>query len=192
MTNKYSISEFISTLYAYILTKIFYPKAKLLRRPLYVRGRSGLKYSEGLTFGHACRLDLKSDKITLKIGKNCQFGDYTHIVAHQEVYIGDNVLAASKIFISDTEHGNYSGENQSSPDIPPAKRELLSKPVKIGNNVWLGENVCVLSGVSIGEGAIIGANSVVTKDIPKHVIAVGIPAKPIKRFNSETKVWEKI
>ncbi len=192
MKNKYSISEFISTFYAYILTKVFYPEARLLRRPLYIRGRAGLQYGKGLTFGHACRLDLDPDKVTLRIGKNCQFGDYTHIVAHHEVVIGDNVLAASKIFISDTEHGNYNEYNQSSPDVPPAQRRLFTNPVRIENNVWLGENVCVLSGIKIGEGSIIGANSVVTKDIPKHVIAVGIPAKPIKKYNFEKKTWEKI
>ena len=80
----------------------------------------------------------------------------------------------------------------SSPDIAPDDRPLYSKPVCIGNNVWIGENVCILLGVTIGDGCIIGANSVVNKDIPKDCIAVGSPAKVIKRFNRELNKWEKI
>ena len=62
--------------------------------------------------------------------------------------------------------------------------------VIIEDNVWLGEFVSVLPGVKIGKGAIIGSNSVVTKDIPANTIAVGSPAKVIKKYNFETKKWE--
>lgn len=61
--------------------------------------------------------------------------------------------------------------------------ELLStgKQVNIGSDVWLGSDVKILSGVSISDGAIIGAGSIVTKDIPPYCIAVGIPARVIKK-----------
>jgi lipopolysaccharide O-acetyltransferase len=63
--------------------------------------------------------------------------------------------------------------------------------VAIEDNVWLGEFVSVLPGVTIGKGSIVGANSVVSKNLPPYVIAVGTPAKPIKKFNFETNKWEK-
>lgn len=64
----------------------------------------------------------------------------------------------------------------------PNVRPLYSKgPIVIGNNVWIGEKVAVLGGVKIGDGAIIGANAVVTHDVPPYSIAVGCPAKIIKR-----------
>ena len=63
------------------------------------------------------------------------------------------------------------------------KKELeYAKPIKVGNNVWIGGNVTVLPGVSIGDNVVIGAESVVTKDIPSNVIAVGNPCRVIKEI----------
>lgn len=56
----------------------------------------------------------------------------------------------------------------------------FAKPIKIGNNVWFGGNVTVLGGVTIGDNVVIGAGSVVTKDIPSNVVAVGNPCRVIK------------
>ena len=60
------------------------------------------------------------------------------------------------------------------------KEHLSTQPIIIGNNVWIGTNVTILKGVTIGDGAIIAAGSVVTKNIPAHTLATGIPAKVIK------------
>lgn len=128
----------------------------------------------------------------LKFGKNVQINDYVHITAAYSVEIGNNVLMASKIYISDCSHGSYIGNSDDSdPRVTPTDRTLSVKPVKIQDNVWLGEFVSVLPGVTIGEGTIVGANSVVTKSLPPYVIAVGSPAKPIKFYNFDTQKWEK-
>lgn len=57
-----------------------------------------------------------------------------------------------------------------------------AKPIKIGNNVWIGGNVCVLPGVTIGDNVVIGAGSVVTKDIPANCLVAGNPGKIIKKL----------
>lgn len=57
-----------------------------------------------------------------------------------------------------------------------------AKPIKVGDNVWFGGNVCVLPGVTIGSNVVIGAGSVVTKDIPSNVVAVGNPCKVIRKI----------
>jgi lipopolysaccharide O-acetyltransferase len=99
---------------------------------------------------------------------------------------------ASKIYISDCTHGSYSGDHlDSNPNISPNERPLSFKKVIIKDKVWLGEFVTVLPGVTIGKGTIVGANSVVSKSLPDNVIAVGSPAKIIKRYNKNTKRWEK-
>lgn len=191
--NKYSISEFISTTFALLYTNIFFKNARLIRKPIYLRGKSSISYGKGFTTGHACRFDLPGKNIkTLTIGENCQIGDNVHIVAHEQVIIGDNCLMASKIFISDTSHGIYSGFNQSDPKISPSLRELKTKPVIIGDNVWIGENVCILPGVKIGNGCIIGANSVVTKNILDNCIVAGSPAKILKMYSKMNNYWERI
>lgn len=97
----------------------------------------------------------------------------THIVALQRVEIGNNVLMASKVFVSDTSHGSYKGRDMSSPYMAPRKRRLCSTQTIIGDNVWIGENAVILAGSEIGAGCVIGANSVITKKIPPNCIVVG-------------------
>ena len=190
--NRYSINEFFRLGFSYILTKLFWRKAKLVCYPISIRGKKSFSYGKKLNIGYNCRFDLlNTTKKTLFIGDNCQINDYCHIVATDKVEIGNNFLCASKVFISDTSHGEYNNEKPFDPSIPPEKREFVSKPVKIGDNVWVGENVVILSGVTIGNGVIVGANSVVTKSIPDNCIVAGVPAKIIKRFDEKSKKWIK-
>lgn len=189
MRNQYSISEFVSNVFALGITRVFFPGARFIRRPVYIRGKKHLCYGKGFTTGHNCRFDLNGEGITLQFGENCEIGDNVHIVAHESVKIGSDVLMASKIFISDTNHGNYTDKYQDSPNTIPNMRKLCTKPVSIGNRVWIGENVVILPGVSIGDGCIIGANSVVNRDIEMNTIAAGSPAKQIKKWNLKHKQW---
>ena len=177
------------------MTKGLFPGARLVRRPVFLRGRRHAQFGRGLTTGYSCRFDLgggSSTGITLTVGRNCHLGDNVHIVATERVTIGDNCLMASKIFISDTSHGSYQGDVQSSPDTAPNSRPLHARPVAIGANVWIGENVCVLPGVSIGDGAIINANAVVTKDVPPASIVAGIPARVVKHWDEGSKKWQAV
>jgi lipopolysaccharide O-acetyltransferase len=130
--------------------------------------------------------------VTLFFGRNVEINDFVHISAGEKIIIGDDVLIASKVFISDINHGNYKGKNQDSPTSKPNSRSLSTTPINIQDKVWIGEGVCIMPGVTIGEGSIIGALSVVTKDIPKYTIAVGSPAKPIKKFNFHLNEWERV
>ncbi|MBF4492900.1 acetyltransferase [Flavobacterium sp. MR2016-29] len=178
-----------------IRTKLVFRNARLIRFPIDIRGRQFIQVKKGFTTGYGCRLEaypINKSKVLI-IGENFQMNDYVHITAMESVKIGNNVLLASKIYISDCSHGSYSGNAlDSHPDSIPKERKMFSKPVMIEDNVWLGEFVSVLPGVTIGKGTIVGANSVVSKSLPPYIIAVGIPAKPIKKFNFETQKWELI
>lgn len=191
MTNKYSASEFVKNVYSFIGTKMIMPKARFIRRPVYIRGSSSILGGNDLTTGRFCRFDLEGERKTLFIGNNCEMGDMTHIVAHNYVKIGNDVLIASKCFISDTNHGCYTGEIQDSPEVKPNSRKLIVGKIIIGNNVWIGENVVILAGAEIGDGCIIGANSVVSKKIPAGSMIGGIN-KVIKVWNKKNSKWEKV
>lgn len=129
----------------------------------------------------------------LQIGDNVQINDYVHVAVAQSVTIGSRVLIASKVFISDHDHGCYGGqEGQDSPLTPPAERKLRCSPVVIEDDVWIGEFVAVLLGVTIGRGSIIGAHSTVRDDIPPYSIAVGSPARIVKKFDFQAGEWKKV
>lgn len=197
MKNSYGLGEIIKNAISLIYTKLFYKGARLIRRPIYVRGKKYFKYGEGLTTGYNCRIEMfdtgKGKDKKLIIGENCKMGDYVHIAVGEEVVIGDNVLIGSKVLISDLNHGNYGGsEAHCNPNTPPDYRPINTKPVFIGNNVWIGDNVCILKGVKIGNGCVIGANSVINKNIQDNCIVVGTPMKIIKKYNTNINRWEKI
>ncbi len=192
---RYSLLQLCSLAINLIRTKAIFPKARIIRFPFDIRGKKYMTISEGFTTGVGCRLEAYpvGENKVLHIGKNVQINDYVHISAMENVSIGDNVLIASKVFISDLNHGSYGNNGiHDSPEIPPNQRKLYSKPIIIGENVWLGEFVSVLSGVTIGKGTVVGANSVVSKSLPPYVIALGTPAKPVKKFNLDSEQWERV
>lgn len=114
----------------------------------------------------------------IEIGSNCHFGAFNHITAINKIEIGNNLLTGKNVTITDNSHGSTNFEDLS---IEPILRPLRSKgPVKIGNNVWIGDKATILPNVTIGDGAVIAANAVVTQDVPAYCVAAGNPAKIIK------------
>ena len=138
------------------------------------------------------RVELKP---RLSIGVSARLSDNVHIACLDRLAIGDHLLCGSHVLISDHSHGRYDGDLEgqptpSDPVTPPALRPLYSRsPVRIGNNVWLGDGVAVLAGAEIGDGCVIGANSVVAGPIPPQTMAVGAPARPIRRWDQATRTW---
>jgi len=188
----YSFFSIIYLLVCILFTKIFFRTCRLIRIPLFIKYKSNINFGTGLTTGRSCRLDAfpsKTEEFSITFGNNCQINDYVHIGAFNSVKIGNNVLIASRVFITDHNHGRYSGLLQSSPSTFPADRDIVSDYVHIEDNVWIGEGVCILPGVTIGKGSVIGSNSVVTKSVPPNSIAVGIPAEVVRRFSNKEKIW---
>ncbi|WP_317127892.1 acyltransferase [Mucilaginibacter gilvus] len=102
------------------------------------------------------------------------------------VTLGNYVMMAQNIVLSGLNHG-YEDIT-----LPPRVQKVITKQITIMDNVWIGANSVITAGVTIGKHAVIGAGSVVTKDIPEYSVAVGNPARVIKRYNFETGTWEKV
>lgn len=125
-------------------------------------------------------------KPSIIIGRGTQIGSYNAIAAIDKITIGEFVLFGPYVHVNDHSHGYK--------DISKAimHQPVTSKgPVVIEDGCWLGFGAHILSGVTIGRNSVIGANSLVTKDIPPFCVAVGNPAKVIKRYNFERKTWER-
>ena len=117
------------------------------------------------------------------IGNKVLIGIGTVIIG--PVTIGDGSGTGQHVFISGFNHGF------SDPGTETRKQPLNKKLTVLKEDVHLGSNSVVLAGVTIGEKVHIGAGSVVTKDIPPYSVAVGNPARVVKRYNFETRLWEK-
>ena len=129
---------------------------------------------------------INNEKATLSIGNGCTFGYNNHITSVREVIIGNSVLTANNVYISDNLH-DYEDVNRPVIDQPVK----FKGPVSIGDGCWIGENVCVI-GAKIGRNCVIGANAVVNSDIPDYSVAVGIPARVIKTFDHGRMEWINI
>ena len=110
----------------------------------------------------------------IEIGENFYSNHNLVILDAAKVKFGDNVFIGPNCGFYTAGHPvDYITRN---------KGLEYAKPIEIGNNVWIGGNVTILPGVKIGDDCVIGAGSVVTKDIPSDVVAVGNPCKPIKEI----------
>jgi lipopolysaccharide O-acetyltransferase len=193
MLKNYGILGLLALALHWLHTRLRFPTARLVRFPIYVRGRHAMQLGARLTTGRHVRLDafpIEQNRTVLVIGDDVQLNDSVHIGAVELVEIGDHTLIASRVFITDHSHGVYDQPNVGSrPEVMPVDRPIVARPVRIGRNVWLGEQVCILPGVTIGDGAVVGANSVVTRDVPPGTIVAGNPARVIRRFDDSSGQW---
>ena len=113
-------------------------------------------------------------------GKHVHFGSYVYanfclsLVDDSHIYVGDHVMFAPRVTVAAGTHPIHPGLR--------SKQAQYNMPVHIANNVWVGAYSVILPGVSIGDNSVIGAGSVVTKDIPANVVAVGNPCKVLREI----------
>lgn len=114
-------------------------------------------------------------------GKNVHFGKNVYanfnltLVDDDDIFVGDSVLFGPNVTLS-------AGTHPIHPELR-SRQAQYNLPIRIGNNVWIGANTVVLPGITIGSNSVIGAGSVVTKDIPDNVIAVGNPCKVLRAIS---------
>lgn len=127
--------------------------------------------SAGMVPGQVCI----SDPV-ISIGDRCLIGKGSGIVGHFSITIGNDVWTGHHIYITDQNHG-YQDVTR-----PISVQSMPEKAVRIGDGSWIGHGSVILPGSDIGEHVVIGANSVVTGTIPPFSVAVGVPARVVKRY----------
>ena len=114
-----------------------------------------INYGKKTTFGRDCFVNF-----------GCTFLALGGITIEDDVFIGPHCVLATEYH----------------PESPETRHSLLTKPIVVKRNAWLGANVTVLAGVTIGENAIVAAGSVVTKDVPDNMVVAGSPARVIREI----------
>ena len=117
---------------------------------------------------------LRCHEGTLSLGDKSVLARNISINCYLDVEIGDSVLIADDVYVSDFDH------KFADLAVPIKDQGIAKSRVRIGRDVWLGTKVTVARGVVIGEGAVVGANAVVTRDLPPFAVAVGVPARVVK------------
>ena len=120
-------------------------------------------------------------------GKNLHFGNSVYanfnltVVDDGDIYVGDRVMFGPNVTIATANH-----------PIEPTLRSTAmqyNKPVRIGENVWIGAGSVIVPGVTIGKNSVIGAGSVVVKDIPENVVAVGNPCRVLREIGEHDREY---
>lgn len=115
------------------------------------------------------------------IGKDFYANFNLTLVDDTDIYIGDHVMIAPNVVIATGTH----------PVCPELREQVYqyNLPVRIGDNVWIGAGAIILPGVTIGRNSVIGAGSVVTKDIPENVVAVGNPCRVLRPIGEHDREY---
>jgi acetyltransferase-like isoleucine patch superfamily enzyme len=134
--------------------------------------------SAGMVPGQQC---LSDDVV--RIGDRCLLGKGSAIVGHLGIVIGDDVWTGHNVYITDQNHG-YEDIT-----VPISRQSMPERRVRIGDGSWLGYGTVVLPGADIGRHVVVGANSVVTGEIPDFSVAVGAPARVVRRYDPVSESW---
>jgi len=141
--------------------------------PIDVIGTANIHFDEYVRVGSDVQFGTEQSG-HISLGKHVRINRGSTIFSYDSIKIGDYSLIGEYVTIRDANHGTQTDEK-----IKLQDHQI--KSISIGNDVWIGRGACILPGVTIGDGSVIGANSVVTRSIESNSIAVGMPAKVIRK-----------
>lgn len=165
---------------------ILFPTVALYGEP-YIRIGAGVivgpycSLSAGVMPGH-----VPDTNPVITIGDGVLIGRGSGIVGHRSVTIGDGVFTGHNVYVTDANHG-YEDVT-----LTIGEQFATPKPVVVGAGSWLGHGTIVLPGSHIGEHVAVGAGSVVTGDLPSFSVAVGSPARVVRRYDTDTQGWVSV
>jgi acetyltransferase-like isoleucine patch superfamily enzyme len=153
-------------------------RVQLLRAP-YIRGHTRIVIGDDCTFSS---LDIHSgrfrDRPELCIGSHCEVGYDNLFAVNERITIGDHVGISQRVVVRDSDGHPSDPERRKRGE--PLRAEDLA-PVAILDYAWIGRDAHVLKGVTIGAGAVVASGSVVVSDVPDGAIAMGVPARVVRR-----------
>jgi len=190
-------AQFISSNYYRLKTRIFYrfvfkkiAKNVIIKKPLFLTpefitvGNNVFVWNDARIEGVSSYAHEKfHPHIILEDGVSIQ--QRCHITAADSLRIGKNTLISFNVSIQDTDH-KYEDLT-----LPIGNQPLIVQKTEIGENCFLGSDVKIQAGTILGKHCVVGANAVVRGIFPDYCVIVGVPARVVKRYNPQTKKWQK-
>jgi acetyltransferase-like isoleucine patch superfamily enzyme len=161
-------------------------RGSVLEPPIRLTGEARISVGDGVYVAAGSWLqvlDAQGDGVAIEIGDGTSIAGSCVLSAARSVRLGKKVLFARNVYIADHMHAF---EDRAQAVLDQGITRIA--PVEICDGAWLGQNVVVGPGVRIGRGAVIGANSVVLEDVPDYSVAVGAPARVVRRFTGEPEL----
>lgn len=160
--------------------RLFVPDVHLVGRGHRLAGDVLFRATDGgsVSLGSGCEIARGVEFVALRgdidVGAGTFIGPWSTLVARSGISIGIDCLIAERVSIRDQDH-----ETRLPVDVPISKAGFRVAPIRIGNGVWIGAGAVIVKGVTIGDGAVVAANSVVNRNVDRHQIVGGVPARPI-------------
>lgn len=168
-------------------------KCSILIKPMRIVGEKHILIGDNVYILNGARFEAVSQYLNgdysphIIVGDNTSIGQNFHITAVSDLEIEHDVTISGNVFITDNNHGYQLL------DINVSNQPMTSQKTRIGAYSFIGYGACILEGVVLGKQCIIGANSVVTHGkYPDYSVIAGNPARIIKRYNPETRIWENV
>ena len=143
-----------------------------------IRGENNMiEIGDNCTIGIGCSFWIEGNNVHIKVGANTTFTQYVHFNAQENgsyIECGEGCMFSNHIIVRTSDaHPIY--------DISTGKRINFPKPIVIGKEVWVAPDTKIMKGAIIGDGSIIGSKTMVSKELPPHSLAVGMPAKVVRQ-----------
>jgi len=164
---------------------IFLKEHTIIQHPCEFENVDQVLFGENVRVRSGTWFDASVEEAIIEIKDGCALGRNNQLSTSSRITFEKCVLTAANVHIATQTH-LY--EDINTPIMHQGSKD--TGPITIGEGCWIGRN-SVIIGASIGKGSVVASNSTVTKDVPDYCVVAGNPAKIIKRYNMETKQWER-
>ena len=179
------IAHIISYKYFFKFDK--FGKKSYIDRPIIVDVNKGhIVVKDKFRVQPGLRMELLNKESSINIGENVSIGQNFHITSGGNLKIGKDVVILGNVFVTNIDH------NYKEIGVPILEQENMIKETIIGDNCFIGYGASIQAGTKLGKQCIVGTNAVVRGEFPDYCVIAGVPAKIIKKYNFDTKKWERI
>ena len=179
------IAHIISYKYFFKFDK--FGKKSYIDRPIIIDINNGhISIKDKFRVQPGMRMELIDKNSYININENVSIGQNFHITSGGKLNIGKNVTILGNVFITNIDH------NYTEIDVPILEQKNIIKDTVIGDNCFIGYGASIQAGTRLGKQCIVGTQAVVRGEFPDYCVIAGVPAKIIKKYNFDTKQWERV